>query len=104
MSSDELRTQIRQTIATIDPRDAVEADAATSVLAWVDSGALLFCDRGPAPPRHLAVYFAVLDENRRTVLQVDHIKAGAWVFPADTSTPSLLRLQYCEKPAKSSPS
>ncbi|GAA0546760.1 hypothetical protein GCM10010172_30580 [Paractinoplanes ferrugineus] len=91
MSSDELRTQIRQTIATIDPLDAVEADAATSVLAWIDSGAPLFRDHGPVPPRHLAVYFAILDENRRTVLQVDHIKAGAWVFPGghvDTEPPA----------------
>jgi 8-oxo-dGTP pyrophosphatase MutT (NUDIX family) len=63
----------------------------TSVLAWIDSGAPLFRDHGPVPPRHLAVYFAILDENRRTVLQVDHIKAGAWVFPGghvDTEPPA----------------
>ena len=91
MTSDALRTQIRQTIATIDPLDAVEAAAAASVLAWIDSGAPLFRDHGPVPPRHLAVYFAILDDTRRTVAQVDHIKAGAWVFPGghvDTEPPA----------------
>ena len=33
------------------------------------------------PPRHLAVYFALLDEATRSVMHVDHIKAGCWLLP-----------------------
>lgn len=81
MSHKTLRDQIRVTVAAIAPLDPAEAQAQASVLAWIDSGAPLFRDHGPMPPRHLAVYFAILDDARRTVLQVDHIKAQAWVLP-----------------------
>lgn len=81
MSHDILRAQIRETVAAITPLDPAETQAQASVLEWIDSAAPVFRDHGPVPPRHLAVYFAVLDEARRTVLQVDHIKAAAWVFP-----------------------
>jgi 8-oxo-dGTP diphosphatase len=101
MNSDALRTQIRQTVAAIEPLDAVEADAAASVLAWIESGAPLFRDHGPVPPRHFAVYFAMLDDDWRTVMQVDHIKAGAWVFPgghvdAEPPADAVLR-EACEE-------
>lgn len=81
MSHETLRAQIRATVAAIAPLDPAEAQAQASVIAWIDSGAPLFRDHGPMPPRHLAVYFAILDDARRTVLQVDHIKAKAWVLP-----------------------
>jgi 8-oxo-dGTP diphosphatase len=78
MNSDALRTQIRQTIAAINPLDAVEADAAASVLAWIDSGAPLFRVVKPAtPPQHLAVYFALLDDSDRSLMLVDHVKSQA---------------------------
>lgn len=64
-----LRDHLRRTVAGIRPADDTEADEQSSVLAWIDSGAPLFRDHGPFPPRHLAVYFAVLDPVRRTVLQ-----------------------------------
>ncbi|MEV6850770.1 NUDIX domain-containing protein [Actinoplanes sp. NPDC051411] len=86
-----LRSSIRRTIAAIAPLDPAEASAQSSVLSWIDSGAPLFRERGPVPPRHLAVYFALLDPDRRRVLQVDHLKAGAWVFPGghvDTEEPA----------------
>jgi 8-oxo-dGTP pyrophosphatase MutT (NUDIX family) len=33
------------------------------------------------PPQHLAVYFALLDERDRSLMLVDHIKAGCWLLP-----------------------
>ena len=91
MSHDMLRLQIAETVAAINPLDPAETDAQASVLAWIASGVPLFRDHGAVPPRHLAVYFAVFDEAHRTVLQVDHIKAAAWVFPGghvDTELPA----------------
>jgi 8-oxo-dGTP diphosphatase len=31
--------------------------------------------------QHLCVYFALFDDARRSVLLVDHVKAGLWLFP-----------------------
>jgi 8-oxo-dGTP pyrophosphatase MutT (NUDIX family) len=33
------------------------------------------------PPQHLAVYFALLDEADRSLMLVDHLKAGCWLLP-----------------------
>ena len=97
-----LRPHIRATVAAIPPLDPAEAAARSSVLDWIDSGAPLFRDQGPVPPRHLAVYFALVDVDRRTVLQVDHIKAGPWVFPGghvDTEEPArAVRREASEEP------
>jgi 8-oxo-dGTP diphosphatase len=52
------------------------------MLDWVASGAQLFRLRKPAtPPQHLAVYAALLDEQTRSVMLVDHVKAHAWLAP-----------------------
>lgn len=75
-----LRGAIRELIAGIDPLDAVEAATQASVLEWIDSGQPLFREHGAVPRRHLAVYFALLDDAAGTVMQVDHVKAGRWVF------------------------
>lgn len=37
--------------------------------------------RPATPDKHLCVYFALFDEARRSVLLVDHVKAGLWLFP-----------------------
>ncbi|PRY18627.1 NUDIX domain-containing protein [Pseudosporangium ferrugineum] len=81
MTGELLREQIRRTVAGISPADPIEVREQASVLAWIDSNAPLFREHGSIPARHLAVYFAVLDPVRRSVLQVDHRKAQAWVFP-----------------------
>lgn len=81
MTVDErLRADIRQLIADINPFDEAEAAAQASVLAWIDSDAPLFREHGAVPPRHLAVYFAILDDADGSVMQVDHVKAQAFVF------------------------
>lgn len=89
-----MRCWAAMTLAGQDPRDVVhglvagvlpvdehEAQDQASTLHWIRSGAPLFRVASPAPPdKHLCVYFALLDEARRTVLLVDHVKAGLWVF------------------------
>ena len=51
MNPDQLREQIRHTVAAITALDAAEAGDQESVLAWVDSGAPLFREYGPVPRR-----------------------------------------------------
>ncbi|WP_239309749.1 MULTISPECIES: NUDIX domain-containing protein [unclassified Frankia] len=112
---DEPRSIIKDLVARVLPYDRQEADDQAEILRWVGSGAPLFRVRSLAvPPRHLAVYFALLtssqapqtdrltrqpdhfpcnrggqrsgqgtllDEDRRTLMLVDHIKAGCWLLP-----------------------
>ncbi|MDR7277726.1 NUDIX hydrolase [Catenuloplanes atrovinosus] len=75
-----LRDAIRDLVAGIRPLDVIEASTQASVLEWIDSGEPLFREHGAVPPRHLAVFFALLDDAAGTVMQVDHVKAGRWVF------------------------
>lgn len=76
-----LRRDIRAVVAAITPWDPVEADAQASVLRWIDSGAELFRHNGSTPPRHLAVFFALLDDTEQSILQIHHVKAGTWLLP-----------------------
>jgi 8-oxo-dGTP diphosphatase len=78
---DDLRAEIGKVIAAITPFDDAEQVARRSVLDWVESGAPLFRQHGSTPPKHLAVFFAFLDTATNTVMQVHHVKAGAWLFP-----------------------
>ncbi|MGQ0842253.1 NUDIX hydrolase [Actinokineospora sp.] len=64
------------------PLDEHEVRDKTETLHWIASGAPLFRIARPATPdKHLCVYFALLDDARRTVMLVDHVKAGLWLFP-----------------------
>ncbi|MBV9141102.1 MAG: NUDIX domain-containing protein [Pseudonocardiales bacterium] len=70
------------TVAGVVPLDEREAQDKATTLQWVNSGAPLFRIARPATPdKHLCVYFALFDEARRSVLLVDHVKAGLWLFP-----------------------
>jgi hypothetical protein len=61
----------------IRPHDDQEAADQEDIRSWIASGAPLYRVQPPAtPPRHLAVYFALLDEADRSVMLVDHVKAG----------------------------
>ncbi|MFE0025518.1 NUDIX hydrolase [Amycolatopsis sp. NPDC059021] len=76
------RAVVHELVAGVTPLDEREAEDKASTLGWVDSGAPLFRIARPATPdKHLCVYAALLDEARRTVLLVDHVKAGLWLFP-----------------------
>lgn len=83
-----MRQPIREVVTAITPGDPAESAARRSVLDWIDSGAPLFRVGGAEPPRHLAVYFALVDEG--ALLQIDHVKAGTWLLPGghvDTEPP-----------------
>jgi 8-oxo-dGTP diphosphatase len=100
MTTDTLRQDIWDTVSAIVPLDEAERVEQNSVLSWIDSGAPLFREHGDVPARHLAVYFAFLDDERGTVLQVNHVKAQAWLFPGghvDTEAPSLSALREAEE-------
>jgi 8-oxo-dGTP diphosphatase len=76
------RDVVDDLVTGVVPLDGHEAEDQADTLRWVRSGAQLFRIARPATPdKHLCVYFAVLDETRRTVLLVDHVKAGLWVCP-----------------------
>ncbi len=95
-----LRDEIRQLVADVVPFDGVEVDAQASVLAWIDSGAELFREHGATPPRHLAVYFAFLDDADGSVMQVDHVKAKAWLLPGghnDRESPWMSVVRECKE-------
>ncbi|HET9139158.1 NUDIX hydrolase [Actinophytocola sp.] len=76
------RAVVHDLVAGIDPFDAHEEQDRADTLRWVRSGAPLFRIARPATPdRHLCVYCVLFDQTRRTVLLVDHVKAGLWLFP-----------------------
>jgi 8-oxo-dGTP pyrophosphatase MutT (NUDIX family) len=75
------RDVVYDLVAGVSPFDEHELRDKTSTLGWIDSGAPLFRIARPATPdKHLCVYFALFDEARRTVLLVDHVKAGLWLL------------------------
>jgi len=64
----------------VTPYDGQEIADQNWMLDWIDSGAPLFRTAKPAtPPRHLAVYAALLDQPSRSLMLVDHAKAKAWL-------------------------
>ncbi|MGH3614280.1 MAG: NUDIX domain-containing protein [Pseudonocardia sp.] len=76
------RAVVHDLVAGVVPLDEHEAQDRAITSRWVRSGAPLFRIARPATPdQHLCVYFALFDETRRTVLLVDHVKAGLWLFP-----------------------
>jgi 8-oxo-dGTP pyrophosphatase MutT (NUDIX family) len=76
------RDVVHDLVAGVTPLDEHEVQDRAATLQWVRSGAPLFRIARPATPdKHLCVYFALFDDARRSVLLVDHVKAGLWLFP-----------------------
>ena len=76
------RTVVRERVMAVTPFDEKETADQQAILTWIDSGERLFRTAPPAtPPKHLAVYFALVDEASRCLLLVDHRKARAWLLP-----------------------
>jgi 8-oxo-dGTP pyrophosphatase MutT (NUDIX family) len=76
------RDVVHDLVAGVVPLDEHEAQDKVTTLRWIRSGAPLFRIARPATPdKHLCVYFALFDAARRSVLLVDHVKAGLWLFP-----------------------
>jgi len=82
VSADDPRVIVRDRVTAVRPFDAREAADQADILGWIDSGAPLFRTAKPAtPPRHLAVYAALVDEAERSIMLVDHRKAQLWLLP-----------------------
>jgi 8-oxo-dGTP pyrophosphatase MutT (NUDIX family) len=76
------RDVVEDLVAGVMPLDQQESQDKANTLEWIRSGAPLFRTAPPATPdKHLCVYFALFDEARRSVLLIDHVKAGLWLFP-----------------------
>lgn len=62
------------------PFDDRERADQRATLEWIDSGAPLWRIAPPAtPPEHLVAYCALVDSAARSMLLVDHRKAGLWL-------------------------
>jgi 8-oxo-dGTP pyrophosphatase MutT (NUDIX family) len=78
----DIRAVIAELAEAIEPFDERERRDRAQFVAWCHSGAALFRTLPPAtPPQHLAVYFVLLDAERRSVMLVEHRKAGLRLPP-----------------------
>jgi 8-oxo-dGTP diphosphatase len=76
------RMIVENLVTGVSPLDERERRDQADILAWVRSGAPLFRTVPPTtPPQHLAVYFALLDDQSQALMLVDHVKAGCWLLP-----------------------
>lgn len=74
----DMRTLIREEVASIEPFDALERAHLEDAIAWIDSGVELCRTQKPAtPPKHLISYFVLVDHDH--VLLVDHKNAQLWL-------------------------
>jgi 8-oxo-dGTP pyrophosphatase MutT (NUDIX family) len=83
------RTSLRDIIERVEPFDEREAADIANVLAWLKSGAEVYRRAKPdVPPKHLVSYVVVVDQARRSVLLLDHVKADLWVPPGGHVEPN----------------
>jgi 8-oxo-dGTP diphosphatase len=74
----DMRSAIREEVASIAPFDRLERLHREDALAWIDSGVELCRIQKPAtPPKHLVSYFVLVDDDH--VLLVDHRNAQLWL-------------------------
>lgn len=77
-----MRDTIKNLIASIVPFDGLEQSNITDSIHWISSGVEIFRIKGPdIPPKHLVVYFVLIDEKVKKFLLIDHIKAKLWLPP-----------------------
>jgi 8-oxo-dGTP pyrophosphatase MutT (NUDIX family) len=82
LGAEAVRDVICDLVAGVETHDSCEAEHQGRILGWVGSGAPLFRVTSPDDPdTHLAVYFALFDEADRSVMLVNHRKAGLWLLP-----------------------
>lgn len=82
VTSDSPRLVVRDLVAGVSGHDEREVADRRWILDWIASGSQLFRLARPAtPPRHLAVYAALLDEPTGSLLYVHHAKARAFLMP-----------------------
>jgi 8-oxo-dGTP diphosphatase len=78
----DVRTTVIGLAEAIDPCDHREQHDRDLFVKWCRSGAPLFRTTPPmTPPRHLAVYLVLVDDRSRSVMLVEHRKAGLRLPP-----------------------
>lgn len=76
------REMLAQTVALIEPADALEVEHQDAVLDWIKSGAGLYRLVPPdQPPMHLVSYFVPFDERTGSLLLTEHRKSGLVLPP-----------------------
>jgi 8-oxo-dGTP diphosphatase len=73
------RESIAVALQAISPLDALEADHQADALCWLQTANSIY--RNESPLKHLVSYFLPVDSAKRSLLLVDHIKAGLWLPP-----------------------
>lgn len=77
-----LITTIAQEVASIIPYDSLEKSHIANTLQWIASTNAIFRVKKPdIPPKHLVSYFVLIDEQHKSILLCDHIKAQLWLPP-----------------------
>ncbi len=75
-----MRLKILNLISSIKPFDKLEEDHLNNAISWIESGEEIFRIQKPAtPPKHLVSYFALIDNEKKKILLMDHINAGFWL-------------------------
>lgn len=81
-------------VAAIRPMDARERTDRRDTMDWISKGAPLWRTDDPAThAQHLCVYAVPVDVVERTVLLIDHVKAGLWVPPGGHVEPGEILAQ-----------
>lgn len=74
------RTNITHLLSQLQPFDETERRDIATTLTWVASGLDLYrLDQPDVPAKHLVSYVVVIDQVRKSVLLLEHIKAGLWL-------------------------
>lgn len=74
------RTHIAELVAGIEPWDERERQVIMEVGGWLASNAGVYrLVRPDVPPKHLVVYFVLVDMARRSLLLGQHKLAGLWL-------------------------
>ncbi len=77
-----MRTTISKLVEKIEPFDTLEQQHINDVLRWINSGSEIFRLEKPAtPPKHLVVYFVLIDPSTHELLLADHKRSRLWLPP-----------------------
>lgn len=89
MKTTDYHETVASLIERIAPLDPLEASHKKSVLDWIATNTPLCRTEKPAtPPKHLVSYASLLDLETKTLLLVDHKKAGLWLPPGGHVEPN----------------
>lgn len=89
-----MREKIKALIRTITPFDTIETSHIKNIFAWLESDVEIFRIKKPdIPPQHLVAYFVPIDEEKHTILVIEHKKAKLLLPPGG-------HIHYNEHPKK----